>query len=155
METPKFGKGKCQICGKTLLASETGVGSTCAAHVGKLEAFADHASVAPAGYLGMSKVCRLADAAGIGTRAVVDASGKDACTVAPIHEVFKVVYVGKRKFMNPLVLTTGFDLLRKAQADAKTAKAEKAPVVPGKGHPAPVQADIANALKAVVKPAGK
>ena len=99
----------------------------------------------------MSKVCRAADAAGIGTAAIVKAAGGDACTEDVLDPVFKVVYVGRGKWMNPEVLTKGFNLLKRLAAERAAGKTAKTEKPAGKPADKPVVADVANALKAVVK----
>jgi hypothetical protein len=133
---------KCTICGKPVTGAE--IGKTCEAHKGKLQAHADHAASVPEGWLGMSKVCRAFEAAGFKTSEIVKAAGGDAATQPVLDPMFKVVYVGRRKYMNPLVLTKGMELLKAtkvAKAEAKPAKVEEKPAVNA----------TANAIKQAVK----
>ena len=120
----KFGPGRCQICGKPIVASTGDIGGTCKGHIGHIQEFAASAAAVPEGYIGMSKVCRAYEAAGFTTRQIVDACGKDACTAPVLDPIFRPVYVGKRKFLNPLVMTKGMELLR-AALSVEVPKAEK------------------------------
>jgi hypothetical protein len=145
-------EGRCVTCGKPIIRSVDGMGSTCKSHVGLLRRSADQLSAAPEGWLRMSKVCRAAEAAGLTTGSVVKASGGDACTGPLLAPLFRVVYVGRAKFMHPSVVTEGFELIRKDKVTPKPAEPviapkASAPVV----KPSTVNA-TANALKkAVIK----
>lgn len=109
--TPKKYEGnKCQTCGKPLTHGEQG--DTCKAHEGKIRSTAEEVPVAPDNWVRMSEVCRKAEEQGLKTSQVVRASGGDACTLPILDPVFKVAYVGKRKFMNPDVMTRGFAMLK-------------------------------------------
>jgi len=119
----KYEGNRCKTCGKPLTRGEQG--DTCKAHEGKIRQSADIGTAIPEGWLKMSEVCRKAKEAGLTISAVVNAAGGDAATKPVLDPVFKVVYVGRNKFMNPAVLTTGFQLLKAHQAE----KAEK-PVAP-------------------------
>jgi hypothetical protein len=65
----------------------------------------------------MSKVCRALEALGFTTKEIVDACGGDACTDPILAPVFQVVYVGRRKFLAPEVLTDGPALLSGAKKE--------------------------------------
>jgi hypothetical protein len=137
---------KCKVCGKPLSPSSGDIGATCKAHAGKLRQSARELDKVPEGWVRMSKVCRAADDAGIGTRAVVKASGGDAAVGPLLDPIFQVVYVGRGKFMNPEVLTKGFELLKKAVSEPKAPKAPKV------AEPAKVEAQaVAAKLQPVVK----
>jgi hypothetical protein len=110
MVSQKYEGNKCTVCGKPLTRGE--VGDTCKNHEGKLRISAEEVSVAPEGWLKMSDVCRLAEEKGLKTSQIVNASGGDACTKPILDPVFKVAYMGKRKYMNPDVITKGFQLLK-------------------------------------------
>lgn len=142
-------EGKCVKCGKPIVKSIDGEGSTCFAHEGKLRRNADSAATPPEGWLRMSKVCRAAEAVGLTAGQVVRASGGDACTDALLDPLFRVTYVGNGKWMDPRVLTLGFDMIRKAAAQPKAEKPKAPTAVPTK---APVSS-TADALKAAT--AGK
>jgi len=119
-KTPK-GLGTCTICGKPLFrVYEDNVGSTCKAHEGKLRQTATESSVVPEGFLRMSHVCRKAVEQGITIAAVVNAAGGDACTKPLLNDIFRVVYVGRGKFMDPRVLTEGFAMLKKLSKEPET-----------------------------------
>jgi hypothetical protein len=90
----------------------------------------------------MSEVCRKANDAGITTSALVNAAGGDAAVKPLLDPIFKVVYVGRNKFMNPAVLTTGFQLLKAHQ----TERAEK-PVAPSTNDAAAISATLHEVVK--------
>jgi len=115
MVAKKYDGNRCQTCGKPLTHGE--VGDTCKAHEGKIRISAEEVPVAPDNWLKMSDVCRAAEEQGLKTSQVVRASGGDACTGEILDPVFKVAYVGKRKFMNPEVMTKGFAMLKAHQAE--------------------------------------
>jgi len=134
---------KCKVCGKPLSPTSGEIGATCKAHEGLLRRSAKEAEKVPENWVRMSKVCEAANKIGITTRAVVKASGGDACVGPLLDPIFQVIYVGRGKYMNPEVLTKGFDLLQKQASQPKAPKAEK-PAVAEK------QA-VAEALQTVVK----
>jgi hypothetical protein len=150
--TNRFGPGRCFRCGKPVikpaitLEDGSGEGSTCADHEGRLRAHANVATVAPEGWLGMSKVCRKLEALGFKTSEIVRACGGDATTEPVLHEVFRPVYVGNRKFLDPQVLIIGVDLLK----GARTAPAKVPDKAPAKPDAKPATA-IASVLKTAVK----
>jgi hypothetical protein len=129
--TKKYDGNKCQTCGKPLTHGEQG--DTCKAHEGKIRATAEEVPVAPENWIKMSDVCRAAEEQGLKTSQVVRASGGDACTLPIMDPVFKVAYVGKRKYMNPDVMTKGFAMLKAHQAEKPvrpvTASAEEASAI--------------------------
>jgi len=124
-EVRKFGAGRCQICGKPLVASSGEIGATCLAHQGKLRANADIADVVPAGWIRHSKVCRALETKGLSTHTIVKASGGDACTGEVLAPIFRVTYVGGAKFLNPEVLTKGAELLLAFAKEPKEPKVKK------------------------------
>lgn len=139
---------KCAICGKPVFGAE--IGKTCQAHQGKLRAEANVAEKAPEGWVRMSKVCDAAEKAGLKRGDIVNAAGGDAATKPVLDEIFRVVYVGKAKYMNPEVLTKGIALLKQSKAQRAEAKAKPAETkAPAKAE-AKVEA-TANALKQAVK----
>jgi len=143
-EVRKFGEGRCQTCGKPLVASSGDIGATCKLHQGKLRSTAKLADVVPEGYIRMSKVCRALETKGLSTHTIVKSCGGDACT-APVMEplnIFQPTYVGGGKWLNPEMLTKGAELLLKAQGAPKAPKAD-APKV-GK-------ADVVSATAAALK----
>jgi hypothetical protein len=144
---PKFGPGRCQICGKPIVASTGEVGDTCKGHIGHIREFATEAAAIPEGYIGMSKVCIAFINAGFRLADIMKACGNDATTAPVLDEVFRPCYVGKRKYLNPAVLTKGMELLRAHLNSASETKV----VAPAKADKA--VADTANALRkhAVVK----
>jgi len=121
---PKYGVGKCQICGKPLSATSNDIGTTCSSHVGKLRQHALIQDTVPQGWIRMSVVCRKANEQGITTSALVNAAGGDACVKPLLNKVFEVVYVKSGKWMSPDVLTVGFAMLK--NPDPKPAVAPKA-----------------------------
>jgi len=136
------GLGTCAICGKPLFKDYDGsIGGTCKAHQGKLRQNADESSAAPEGWLRMSLVCRKAVEVGLTIGSVVKASGGDACVDPLLDPIFRVTYVGKAKFMNPLVVTQGFNMLKASRVDADK------PV----GKVSKVEAEVSNQLKQAVK----
>jgi hypothetical protein len=138
--TKKYEGNRCITCGKPLTHGEQG--DTCKAHEGKLRQSADIGTAVPEGWIKMSEVCRKANDAGITTSALVNAAGGDAAVKPLLDPIFKVVYVGRNKFMNPAVITTGFQLLKAHQME----KAEKS-VAPSTND----VAAISNTLHSVVK----
>lgn len=116
----------CGVCGKPLTKGD--VGDTCRAHEGKIRSQAKESAEVPQGFLKMSDVCRKANEAGITTSALVTAAGGDAATKPVLDPVFEVVYVGKRKYMDPRVLIDGFALLKRYQSEV--AQAKEKPVGP-------------------------
>jgi len=121
------GKTTCLVCGKPLVrGSKDGMGATCREHQGKIRKYARQAEVAPEGWIGMSVVCREFRDAGIPISKVVTAAGGDACTKPTLDPVFDVVYVGRRKYMHPEVLTKGMKLLSSSAKATSPAKAIKA-----------------------------
>jgi hypothetical protein len=114
----KYDGNKCSTCGKPLTHGE--VGDTCKAHEGKIRISAEEVLVAPENWVKMSDVCRAAEEQGLKTSQVVRASGGDACTLPIMDPIFKVAYVGKRKYMNPDVMTRGFAMLKAHQAEKPT-----------------------------------
>jgi len=152
----RIAEGRCPKCGKPVFRPNgDGVGSTCAAHEGKLFRTAVQATEVPEGWLGMSKVCRALETQyGFRTGEIVRACGGDACTEPTLGDIFVVTYVGKRKFLNPVILVDGPAMLLKAREDAKAEiVATNAKAASGKGQSdASTGTDTANALKAVVKP---
>jgi len=139
---------KCAICGKPVYGAE--IGKTCAAHQGKLRQHADQAEKAPEGWLRMSKVCDAAEKAGLKRRDIVVASGGDAAVGDVLNDIFRVVYVGKAKYMNPEVLTQGFAMLKAHKVQTAEAKAQKPAAKPVE---VPVEAATTKALKQAVKKA--
>lgn len=135
---------KCAICGKPVFGAE--IGKTCQAHQGKLRAEANVAEKAPEGWVRMSKVCDAAEKAGLKRGDIVNAAGGDAATKPVLDEIFRVVYVGKAKYMNPEVLTKGIALLKQSKAQRAEAKAPKA-----ESKAETKTAATANALKQAVK----
>lgn len=148
-------EGRCTICGKVVWKAdaETGAGDTCKAHIGKIRQFATESTEAPEGWVRMSKVCRAAEAAGFTTSAIVKAAGGDAATDPLLDPMFRVVYVGRAKYMDPRVLTEGFAIMKKA---ASTPKAPSVPVdAKASASKAPVAKTTAAALKQVAKASAK
>lgn len=141
---------KCAICGKPVYGAE--IGKTCQAHQGILRTHANQAEKAPEGWVRMSKVCDAAEKAGLKRGDIVNAAGGDAATKPVMDEVFRVVYVGKAKYMNPEVLTKGIALLKTSKAQRAEAKA-KAPKAEPKAEVAAEAktAATASALKQAVK----
>lgn len=68
----------------------------------------------PEGYLIMSEIVKQARAAGIKTSRICSAMGGDRAMNEPWDQVFKVVYVGGRKYGSKEILTKGFALLKNA-----------------------------------------
>lgn len=136
---------KCEICGKPVTGST--IGKTCEAHRGKLRAHATVAETVPEGWVRMSKVCRAFEAAGFKTNQIVKAAGGDAATQPVLDDVFRVVYVGRAKYMAPEVLTKGLALLK--EHTAQQAESKPAPKAEAKTE---VKA-TANAIKQAVKKA--
>jgi hypothetical protein len=118
ISSKKYDGNVCTICGKPLTRGE--VGDTCKAHAGKLRQSASISDTVPNGYIRMSEVCRQAVEQGLKISQIVNASGGDACTKPVLDPVFKVVYNGKKKFMNPDVMTKGFALLKAHLAEKAT-----------------------------------
>ena len=114
---------KCKVCGKPLSPTSGDIGATCKAHEGLLRRSATVADKVPEGWVRMSKVCEAANLNGITTRAIVKASGGDACVGPVLDPIFKVIYVGRGKYMSPDVMTKGFDLLLKQASQPKPSKA--------------------------------
>lgn len=142
-------EARCPECGKPVMKpKDGGLGATCYEHQGKLRRNASEASAVPEGWLRMSAVCRKAVEQGITISALVTAAGGDAAVDPLLDPVFKVVYVGRGKYMNPEVLTKGFNLLKAKKDAPKEPKAEK------KAEPGQEEhiTDTATALKkAVIK----
>ena len=69
-------------------------------------------SEVPAGWLPMSKIVSEAKEVGIKVSRICTAMGGDRGLKEPWDPVFKIVYVGGRKFGSPEILTKGFDLLK-------------------------------------------
>lgn len=149
-------EGRCVECGKPVLKTHEGMGTTCFEHQGKMRRNATIAETVPTGWIRMSEVCRKAVEQGITVSAVVTAAGGDGAVDALLDPMFKVTYVGKGKWMDPRVLTDGFAMI-KAKKEAPAEPAPKAKKVSGnngkgasKDESAP--ADTADALrKAVIK----
>lgn len=142
-------QGKCPTCGKPVLRpKDGGLGSTCAEHAGKLRQGAASANAIPTGYIKMSDMCRKLEKAGFTTSFIVRACGGDATVGQPVHEMFRPVYVGSRKFMDPRTVTEeGIKILKAAQKPAAT------PDVKPQGTPStPAQV---NAVAASLKQAAK
>ena len=76
----------------------------------------------PEGYLPMAEVCRKAREAGLKVSRLVTACGGDRAVVEIPDPVFKPVYVGGRKYLNPAVLTKGFELLKDESFNRKARK---------------------------------
>lgn len=137
--TPKkYDGNRCKTCGKPLTHGEQG--DTCKAHEGKLRQNADIGEAVPDGWIKMSEVCRKANEAGITTSALVNAAGGDAAVKPLLDPMFKVVYVGRNKYMNPDVITKGFQLLKARNLEKTEKKA-----------PATEASAISTALHEVVK----
>lgn len=121
-------ESRCVICGKPVMKPNSdGVGSTCEAHVGKIRLHADSANTPPEGWVRMSKLCRAGEALGLSTSSIVNACGGDAATKPILHPVFRVVYVGRGKWVSPEALTVGLSLLLgKEPMPAETAVTEVA-----------------------------
>lgn len=121
-------EGRCTTCGKPVFRPKEGqVGSTCYEHRGKLRQYSTQANQPPEGWIRMSKVCDAAELAGLTRRDVVLAAGGDAATKPVLDPIFLVCYVGRGKWMDPRVLTTGFELIRKAASAPKTENVEVKP----------------------------
>lgn len=116
----------CEVCGKPIKPGST-IGSTCLHHQGKIRSHAKELSEVPEGYVRMSEVCTAAKKAGLTINQVVIATGGDAATKPPLDPIFEVVYVGRRKWLHPDVLTKGFDLLRAGSAASAKPASPKSP----------------------------
>ena len=112
-------EGKCITCGKDIIKSYDGQGSTCKKHEGKIRRNSDSATEAPKGWIRMSDVCRKAVAAGLTIGSVVTAAGGDAATDPLLDPMFRVTYVGRGKWMDPRVITEGFKLIEQKRAQPK------------------------------------
>jgi len=66
----------------------------------------------PVGWLNMAQIVKKAVENDIGRSRICAAMGGDRCASEPWDEVFKVVYVGGRKYGSPEILTRGFELLK-------------------------------------------
>jgi hypothetical protein len=140
-------EGKCITCGKDIVKSFDGQGSTCKKHEGLIRRNSDAATEPPKGWLRMSDVCRKAVAYGLTIGSVVQAAGGDAATDPLLDPMFRVVYVGRGKWMDPRVITEGFKLIEQKRAQPKeTVK----PAVAAAPKASTVSA-TASALKAVIK----
>ena len=141
-------EGKCVTCGKDIIKSYDGQGSTCKKHEGLMRRNSDAAGEPPKGWLRMSDVCRKAVAAGLTIGSVVTAAGGDACTDKLLDPLFRVVYVGRAKYMHPDVITKGFELIRSAK---NTPKETVKPAVAPAPKASTVTATASALKKAVVK----
>jgi hypothetical protein len=65
----------------------------------------------PEGWLGMADIVDKAVDAGIKASRICTAMGGDRCAGPIWDPIFKVVYVGGRKYASPEILTAGFKLL--------------------------------------------
>lgn len=115
----------CKVCGKPLTRGE--IGDTCLSHEGKLRQNADVREAVPENWVRMSKVCDAAVEQGLTINQIVKASGGDAATKPVLDPIFKVVYVGRGKWMNPEVLTKGFALLKQHNAELGDGKKKELP----------------------------
>lgn len=93
MKEPRFRKGLTAEAWKTKLAELT---------VDKV----------PEGWLGMSEIVKAAQGEGIKVSRVCTAMGGDRGTGEFWDPIFRIVYVGGRKFGSPEILTKGFELLK-------------------------------------------
>jgi hypothetical protein len=140
-------ESRCPICGKPVFRpKDGGLGSTCQEHQGKLRQHATEAQAVPEGFLKMSLVCRTLEDKGFKTSEIVRACGGDAATAPVLNEIFRPVYVGKRKYLDPRTITDGVAMLTKARevkpVEKSSDKADAKPASKG--------VDTANALKKVV-----
>lgn len=145
----RWGKeGKCTTCGKDIMKAFDGMGSTCKKHVGLLRRNSGSAAEPPKGFLRMSDVCRKAVDYGLTIGSLVTAAGGDACTDPLLDPMFRVVYVGRGKWMDPRVITEGFKLIEQKRAQPKeTIKPAVAPAP----KTSTVSATASALKKAVVK----
>jgi hypothetical protein len=91
----------------------------------------------PDGWLNMAAIVKQARDAGIKTSRICTAMGGDRDASPVWDDVFKVVYVGGRKYGSPEILTTGFALLLDPEyhKPARRGKAAKEPELDADGNP--------------------
>jgi hypothetical protein len=141
-------ESRCPICGKPVFRpKDGGLGSTCMEHQGKIRKHATEANAIPEGFVKMSQVCRHLEGKGFKTSEIVRACGGDATTAPVLDDIFRPVYVGKRKYLHPDCLTSKAEALLKKAREAKPV--EKSSDKPD-AKPASKGVDTANALKKAV-----
>jgi len=98
----KISSDKCEICGKPLLGKNTGIGSTCQAHLGLVGKFyipAPKEIVEDPKFIPLTKLCDHAQKLGKSRYFAVKLTGKDAGTLAPHSAEFQVYVFSGRKFV--------------------------------------------------------
>lgn len=99
--------GKCEICGKPLLGSNDGIGSTCKGHFGKVAMFYKPIPTEAAkmeNLIHLTVLCDKAQELGKSRSFAVILTGGDAGTKKPVSPIFQIFVQGKRKFVSKAAL---------------------------------------------------